>query len=781
MRLRSASACLALAASWPAASQQAAPTPAPAPALADATAADIIVTARRRAENIQTVPVAITALNAETLTRLKTRDLSDLSGFAPSVVIDGLGGVPGGIAASIRGIGTFEIEKTNEPSVGVMVDGVFLGTNSYGLLNTLDVQSVEILRGPQGVLFGRNTTGGLINLSRTRPERDKLEVRALGRLGSFAQRDASVILLAPLGQYAAVKLSGFLTRDDGFYRNTAQANRRAGGRDILSGLAGVRLFPTDDSSVYVQYERIRDRSEIGVTANVATPGQGVIACDAFRLCLGVGSNDRRLRDVAFNGINSNRADLDAVTIQADAATAIGTITSITGWRTSHEFRGTDADSTVLTILDPFTRIQTERQFSQELRLNSDTLIPRTNLVAGVYYFRQQLTNETQNRGLFPFLGSIGALGPLRPTPDYYTGSNQIQRGYSMAGFASADIEIVDRLRLSLGGRYTIEKKDFSARDSGFGPGRGFGTIGLQVAPGVIIFPFPPGAGFPAAFLQGRREWKQFTPRVGLDWRPTQNLLVYGSWSRGFKSGGFNGRFDTTVPGAAAVPIPAFDPEVVDTYEGGFKATLLERRLLLNGAVFYNKYRDKQEQIILPNPNDGGLTTVTVITNAATVTGKGFELEATARPTDIISLRVGASYNDISYDRFVADIGRPGGRTDNSDLRLVRAPKWTLAGGASFDAPVGPGSANGNVNVRYIDGYFLNVPNDPGGFVRAYALVDAAIGYELPVGGARVSLSVFGRNLTEVTRLNSYFRIGPVATIAGVSPPRRFGVELRVTY
>ncbi|QMW24215.1 TonB-dependent receptor [Sandaracinobacteroides saxicola] len=753
------------------------------PATAQATSggvADIVVTARRRAESIQDVPLAVTALDRESFERFQPRDIADISGLAPSVVIDPLGGIPGGAATSIRGIGTFEIEKTNEPSVGVTLDGIFIGSNTYALLNAFDVERLEILRGPQGVLFGRNTTAGLISITRSKPRRgEPVSVRLSGTLAERGQQDARVTLLAPIGDRVAIKLAGFTLNDDGDYRNTF-LNRRAGGKNILSGQIGAKVWITDDLDIWASYEHLRDKSDLGATRNLASnPGQG-LAC-ALGQCFRGALNSPDLRNIESDRIPQTKATLDAVTVEANWRTGIGTFTYLYGRRVSDEFRITDADASRFPILW-FEREQDERQSSHELRLFTDA-IKGVALTVGGYVFDQEIGNTTRNRDLFPFLGSIGATGPLTFSPDFYTGSNQLQNTRSRALFASADISITDQLTLNLGGRYSWERKRFRARDalplSQFG---GFGTIFLQVAPGVRI-PFT-GAGY-GPFQTGENDWSRFTPRIGVQYKASENMQLYASYARGFKSGGYNIRYDTTAAAPGAT-VPSYDPETVDTYELGLKSEFADRRVRLNAAVYYNDYRDKQEQIIAPNPATGGLTSITIIQNAASVEGYGAEVELQAVPTDGLTLGASVGYNHIKYKSFRADIDLDNNPnttivTDNSGLDLVRSPRWTLAANAALTRPVGPGELGLAGSFRWLSDYFLDVRNDPRGKVEAFGILDATISYELPMAGGRVSVSAFGRNLANTTRLNSFFQIATVAAIAGVNRPRTFGVELKFVY
>lgn len=757
------------------------PTSASATAADTGTLGEIIVTARRREESIQDVPIAVTAIGQEAFERLQTRDIAGISGLAPSVVIDPLGGIPGGASISIRGIGTFEIEKTNEPSVGVTLDGIFIGSNTNALLNSFDVARLEILRGPQGVLFGRNTTAGLLSITRTRPQRDDpFGARASLTISERGGVDGRATVSGTIGRHLGLKLSGYTLNDDGDYRNTF-LDRDASGRKIRSGLIGARVWFTDTLDLWVSYERFQDQSDLGAVRNLAAnAGQG-LAC-VFGDCFDESLTSGRLRNIESDRVPISDAELDAITAEANWQTGLGTFTYLFGYRNSDELRYTDADGSRFPILW-FQRAQDEKQTSHELRLFTDR-IAGVGLTLGGFVFDQTIANTTSNRDLFPFLGSIGATGPLTFSPDFFTGSNQLQKTRARAVFASADISITEALTLNLGGRYSYERKSFRARDAlPLGQFGGFGTIFLQVAPGVRI-PFE-GAGF-GPFSNGRDSFKEFTPKVGVQYKAGDDAMLYANWSRGFKSGGFNIRFDTTAQAAGDNRVPSYDPEIVDTYEIGAKTEFADKRVRLNGAIYYNDYKDKQEQIIAPNPATGGLTSITIIQNAATVEGYGAELELAAQVTEALTLSASGGYNKIKYKRFFADIDRDNNGntvivTDNSDLKLVRSPEFTAAVAGDLRQPLGPGFLLLNASYRWLDDYFLDVRNDPRGKVEAFGILDVNVGYEFDIGGARLTATLFARNLADVTRLNSFFQIATVAALGGVNRPRTIGGELKVVF
>ncbi|TNE43485.1 MAG: TonB-dependent receptor, partial [Sphingomonadales bacterium] len=315
---------------------------------------------------------------------------------------------------------------------------------------------------------------------------------------------------------------------------------------------------------------------------------------------------------------------------------------------------------------------------------------------------------------------------------------------NFAIFGQVDYELTDRLGVSLGGRWTTEKKDFFA---------------------TLFSPFP---NLSQQFDLDE-DWSNFGPSAGLDYQLTDDALIYASYSRGFKSGGFNGRGGT--PGA----LGPYDEESVDAFEIGLKADWFDNALRTNLALFHSKYDDLQRTIIRNLPGSAN-PQETITDNAASATVQGFELEVTAVPTTGLQLDFAAGYNDASYDEFFADVNGDGTETDNSDLDISRAPKWTLRAGASYEADLGDaGLLTFRGDWQRVGSQNLLASGAPSGRIASYQIIDASIRWDHP--NDQFYVSAFVKNLNDEVYALSFTPVGGLFAFHNISPPKRFGVTI----
>lgn len=308
--------------------------------------------------------------------------------------------------------------------------------------------------------------------------------------------------------------------------------------------------------------------------------------------------------------------------------------------------------------------------------------------------------------------------------------------------------------MTLGGRYTIDKKRIDWR--------------RLESDGSISF-----AGTPdEQRIRLNAQWKKFTPRVALKYDFESGAMLYGAFTRGFNSGGYAGR----APDASTVG--PYDPENISAYEVGFKTELLDRTLRFNVAAFRTKYKDKQEEANVPLPVFPFFGTA--VLNAADARLQGFEMEATAVPTPGLNFSFALGYLDAKYKNFVADITELG-VTDNSQLKMRRTPKYTVAVGGDYSFAMGPGDMSVGARYRFIDAMELSVANDPNGHVKSGGYLDASLGYAFELGGADVKLSVYGRNLTDTVRQSVFFRTGGFIAFAAANRGREGGVEFTAKF
>ncbi len=714
---------------------------------------DIIVSARRREESIQSTPVAVSAISPTELANAAAPDIRDLVGRTPNLVIDPVNASPSAAAISIRGISFEDIEKSFDPAVGVLIDGIYIGTNTGQLLDFFDFESIEVLRGPQGTLFGRNTTAGVISITRTRPT-GELGFKGKVTIGDYGRREYRTVVNAP--KIAdMLSLKGFWLRSEGddYYDNQTLGEDYGGRR--YDNYGATALLEIGDFEITGTYERVNERTEIDTASTSGTltsPAGTDFICLPLALPPGFlaprDQCDRNTNDDLYTtftnvpGLALNEGD--NVTVNASYDFGGFVLTSVTGWRSSNESVRQDFDSTSINFFDTL-RVQTYRQFSQELRL-SGNLTETIDFVVGGYYFNSRYTLD-QSTFSGPFLSGGN------PT----VGGNIVDHSSkSKAIFGDLQWKLTDQLRLSAGGRYTWDEKsmtnDLSKLDN----------------PSVVATP--------------EADWSKFTPRASIDYSfgETSNNLVYASFSQGYRAGGLNGRAQTV--GSANTP---YDPETVDSYEVGFKTQFWENRITFNVAGFVTKFRDKQEEVVIPAP--APVDQETVVQNAAKATIKGLEVEMRALVAEGLTLNGSLGFLDAAYDSFNTLVN--GVDTDISNRSLRRTPDLSYSVGADYAIPVGPGELQLAASYRYVARLQTTIAgaptdptvNDPRGLAQPRGLLDASAGYTFDLGAAKLRAAIFGRNLTDDRGLSSTLPVAGLFTFSAARPPRTWGVEFGIEF
>lgn len=732
----------------------------------------VTVTARRRSEDIQSTPVAVTAVTGEQLEARAAVDITDLTAIAPSMDMHPVSG-PNALAVAIRGVGFNDVEKSFDPAVGVLIDGVYLGTNTGALLHAFDFESVEILRGPQGTLFGRNTPGGVINIRRTTPT-GEFGANLSATFGNYGRQDYGVVLNLPkLGDLVSTKFFYTLSKTDGYLKNVTLGHNEPGDRYQNYGVTFL-ITPTQDIDIRLTLEQQREKGH-WASPIIAQTGMDLLCAQAP---LGPGGSLIFITGIPSNECNRNSGDdlyttftnhenpmeykVEAITNEINWHLGDLTLTSITGYNHSREYENLEFDGSSIDYFNVY-REQPYEQFSQELRATGQ-ITDNIDFVAGAYYFHSSYTLDMFfNYGAFfgPVFG--GSPGVAPPPAEYLVNGTST----STAAYADIDWEFVPGWRLSLGGRYTEDKKS-NAELSQSVPSSG---------PPIPIFDTP--------ILSHR--WAAFTPKASLDWRPNENMMLYFSYAKGYRSGGYNGR--AAAEYSAETP---YNPETVQSFELGAKTEWLDKRLLLNADVFVSKYQNKQEEIVqatgLPPPN----VQETIVANAASARIQGLELEALAIPVENLTLRGTLGLLDAEYDHFyTAD-------PDTLEIvdvksRLMRdAPHVTANIGFDYLIPSDFGNWMLSANYKYISRYETTIvpavdnlfANDPRGLTDPQNNVDASLTLERDVGPGTARISVFGRNLLDDRGLAAALPVGTdgvgglnLFTIAGARPPRTYGVSL----
>jgi iron complex outermembrane receptor protein len=731
---------------------------------------EIIVSARRRAEALQDTPVAITAVNADALERIAATDLGNLVGAAPSLLITRQSS--GGQAAniSIRGMSYADVEKSQEPSVGVVVDGVFIGTSTGQLLDTFDIEQIEVLRGPQGTLFGRNTIGGVINIKRSRPTME-FGGKVDATYSSFNSWQTRALVNLGDGENIGVKAWYFHNESDGFYRNGVTGERVGASNNDSFGAAILLKPGGGDFEALLTVEKMSQRFD-PVTSNISRTGE------TFCLFAPAVECNRNTTDDLYTVFNSpavSRFSSPAVTLEMNYDAGIFNITSVTGWRKTDEFQTQDFDSSTVDLFYTL-REQEYDQFSQELRFAGE-FSSSFDYVIGGFYFKSDY-DLTQWTRLFR---RNVALDPkvVDTNPRETVASNE-----SFAVFGDFNLSLSEALRLSFGGRWTHDRKALTT---------GFRTTG-SVGDGVGTF-------------------EKFTPKVGIDWRPDADTLLYASWSRGYRSGGFSPRAATVETAGAP-----YAPENVDSYEIGAKLDLFDRRVQFNVAAFYADYRDMQQTTTVPGGPNGNQT---ITSNVEGARVKGIEVDFVARLADGLRLTGNLGYLDSEFKGFLAGntlsvlnltTPDPADRItvirqfDYSANRLIYAPKLTASLGLDYTATTGFGEVIANLGYRYISPYDQQISLGPltgntGAFNGAAAesgnvivngndprvrsdrqgLVDASLTAKFDLAGTTARATLWGRNLADDRGPVSAFTVAGLFSFATAREPRAFGVTLGLEF
>lgn len=711
---------------------------------------EILVTARKRDENMQDVPASVSALSAGELERRFDSDIRDFAGASPNIVIDDTQQGPGGVAAIyIRGIGVGDVEKSVDPAVGVVFDDIYIGQSSGSLLKAIDIDRVEVLRGPQGTLFGRNATGGVINLARSRPTYD-LTGKARATYGRFDTFKVEGVTSTGLSENVAVKVSGAYEKSDGYIYNNFY--NQPGQRSEFYAVSGALLFePTDNLDIQVSYDHQKTKQDPPQLLAVNRPTD--LFCTAYAQCSPTPgeptSGDR------YVSVSDGRLEKNA-TFKLDMAVAKATydvgadmqLDYILGWLKTDETITQDFDTS------PFTLYHTDRparwrQTTNELRLTKGGSGPVT-FVVGAYLWDSEYTINLKNY--------IGFAGP----PLLTSAQDVTQTNKSWAIYGEGDYDLTEKLTLTVGARYTKDKKSSIVNDL---PVKIYGSLveanPIATLPGNIVMASPV-----------EESWKKFTPRVSLRYELSDDSMVYGLWSRGYRGGGFNGRPATL--GAATIP---YDPETLDNYEVGFKTELADSRVRLNGSAFIMKYDDMQQDLDVPAPGTStGRENRTI--NASSAEFKGFELDLTARLFDGFTLNGNLGYLDAKYKDFFGDIYSTGTPVDASFLKIRRAPKWTGSLGGTYEADIGnDASAWVSGDVRYIGGHeitFLNNPNLRNG---GQFLVDASINARFN----KTTVSLFGKNLANEKGWTIGYDVQSIWSYAAPRPSRTWGVAVTQSF
>ncbi|WP_454882435.1 TonB-dependent receptor [Sphingomonas oryzagri] len=727
--------------------------PSAQPAVSD-TVEDIVVTARKVSENLQSVPVAVTALNGAALANASIRTTNDLQSQIPNLYIQKSSNDPQAFYVAIRGQKQDDLPLTLDPSVGIYINGMYV-PRTYGLASALvDLDRVEVLRGPQGTLYGRNTTGGAISFFGKDPT-DKLGASVDVTGGNYGAWNVVGILNAPLADGVGLRIVGQRGEHDGYGHDAL-------GRDLddedssylratLKGQIGSRITATlwgdysknKTGGLIAKFAGISQGSPPGGAATVEAAAENGDLSDAA-IGAAVGQLQSYTHTNGFYDTNGTargasryegeKAGLD---VKADLGGGI-TLRSITGYQHFRRTAGGDLDGTPVNILTSLLGTY-DRYLSEEIQLLGGN--KRFNWVVGLY--------GGDERGKEYSVNTILAdINPGNPN-DF----DAFVRNRSGAVFAQANWEFIDGWRLTGGARYSSDRREI---------------ISLNTNAGVCVVPAPGVESTPPGDSQCPRTFKKTFSKpswlASIDHQFTRDIMGYAKVSRGYRTGGFNYRGANEEETFAS-----FQPEIVTEYEVGAKTELFDRHLRFNVAAYHDDYRDIQRSITVPT---SGGAPATIVTNAAKARINGFETEATLRVSHQFTLNGSAGLTDAKYKKFVDLTGDRSG--EHFDV-----PKWTASAGARLTQPTRWGEAALQADLHWQSKVYL-VPSAPTLSQVAqseYGLLDLRATLDLDRWNAQIAL--FGKNVAGKHYLASAISLESALGYNYVVPgePRTFGIEI----
>lgn len=694
---------------------------------------EVTVTARKREESAQDVPLSISAFGSEQIDALKVRDLTNLSVGMPNVALDDIGTSRGTANFSIRGLGINSSIPSIDPTVGIFVDGVYMGVNNGIILDTFDLESIEVLRGPQGILFGRNVTGGAVLMKTKRPG-DELEIKIRSAVeggGEGLNTYTMGSISGPITENLGGKLVLYYNNDDGWFENLATGdefgeNRTKMARGVLDWDASEKL------NVIARYEYSEADGDGPASQNHINGSGTTGVANSF-------DRDSFNLSIDEEGFLKNRTNFFSLETNYDVEFGDGKITGIFGWRDNTQTGIGDIDAQNAFIFHAPSWLETE-QYSYELRYNGQ--FDKLNLTTGIYHFTNDLDYHERR------LLAGGAL--------QFDGGGEYEVE-TTGVFIATDYDVNEQLTLSAGIRYTQEEKDAKIKSlSNLGPGCNLVTDG----------------DCPFDFVDDE-DWSNVSPKIGATYDVNADTIAYAHWSRGYRSGGYNLRNTSFDPSDTPGP---FDEEKVDNYEVGVKWEI-SGKARVNAALFYNEIEDMQREINKPGP----IGTIQLVRNTADAEILGLEIDGMYAITDQFLLTASVGYIDAEYDKVIFDLNSDG-NIDGEDkkLDLPRAAEWTYSIGLSHDMQLGDvGYITSRINYAYRDESAYT--DDNLGFIDKQKILDAGIDFYTNDGHWNVGL--YGRNLLDEVKHGGDTQLP--ASMGGTFSPlakgRVYGLDVTYTF
>ena len=836
---------------------------------------EITVTARKREESLEDTPISVVAFSSEDLEATSSKDLTDLSEMVANLdLATSNSGTRNNATIFIRGIGQDDIALTNDMGVGAYIDGVYLARMQGSVSRLADVERIEVLRGPQGTLFGRNTTGGAVNIITKKPQ-DELDARVQVTVGNYGRLDSQAMLNIPLiGERLFARFNIATADTDGYTKNKITEEQRQTALGIIEH--GLGVIPPgfeiqtagrmDDENFTGGRASLlwlpSEDMEFRLTGEVTKADQKnrLSECVPNYSPLAMASNFRKLpgsleaceedfaNDEFENALDTptyDDVDIWTANLHFNWDLGWGELRSITSRREMEWARANETDNTWLVGIPNFEDSNHEA-FSQELQLTGNLMDNKLQYVSGLYWYEEEGNQYSPSN-----IWGLEAALPFQPS---FVASDRTAKALTYAAYGQFTYNVNERLSFTAGIRRSHDSKEFRSAHlmtpdvlritDHFGRAVGAvigdyfsGSISPAIrakldgtaafiaqGQGVDLASLTPGSpawngiygGAAAAVVQddldpdpavftnylhrvmvpgvdtARLEsemitlndnmrtgrWGGWTPMANLAYQFNDDVMAYLTWSKGFRSGGYNGRPSISNPLVNLLP---FKPEKVSSWEAGMKGTFLDRRLSVNLAVFNMDYTDMQMTNFrtVPDPATGRPEFFSVVSNAGEATIKGFELEVAAIPFSGLRLQAGFGLTDAEFDEFLADLNSDGNVTENSHLDMRRAPKYTynLSAEYAFPLPAEGGDLSLRLDYSNRDDYFIDVTNTPELEQSSYGLVNGRITYGLPDG--KTTVAVWGKNLADkrylVGGIENIQLFGSVYRFYG--EPRMYGLTL----
>jgi iron complex outermembrane receptor protein len=696
-------------------------------AAAEASDQQIVVTARRRNELLLNVPVAVTAYSGEQLDRQGALDITDVADTTPNVTLEVSRGTNSTLTPFIRGIGQQDPVAGFEQGVGLYLDDVYLNRPQAAVLDIYDVERIEVLRGPQGTLYGRNTVGGAIKYVTRRIPTDGPHAMVRTNVGTHGQFDAIAQVSAPLTQDLRVGAAVARLSNTGFGRNLTTGERNYN-KDIWAARGTIELEPTAGTFFRLSGDYTWDNSN---------PRGG------HRLIANLVTGELPLKNVfdSEGSLNDPKQSVRSAGMSLYAEIGLGDwlkFRTITAFRKDHSKTPIDFDATPAVDVD-VPAIYKNHQFSQEFQLVADK--GPVQGIAGFYYLNASAFDIFDVR-LYTTLPAV--------LPGLTAATLGDVKTKTWAAFTDLTYNFNPQWAVSVGARYTWDNRHAHVfrRNLILGGSPELGGEPPFDATGVQL-------GAPTSNFDGERTDKAFTPRLSVNFKPTPDHNIYISYSKGFKGGGFDPRGLTTqAPSQSPEDIynfMTFKPEKVDSYEAGWKASVFSHRLQFAAAVFDAEYKDVQVPGSAGCIVNGVATFCGITTNAGKARFRGAELETNWRVArdfatagDRLNFAGTVGYLDAKYLQFITNIAGLGPVDVANDRKIQNTPKWTLSGSIDYETPLADGRLDLNTTLSYRSAsqqFELRTPMlDQGGF----ALWDANIVWRSV--GNRYEIGLHGKNL-----------------------------------